>query len=269
MAMIRSNTSDWNRTSVLFIHGIGVQPSQYSLPFYQMLRHVDAKTVDATRWYEVAYDNVNEAVARKLRLKKDVSSDFLLDLVTYLFTTDIYNWINTKGRRAFTEMVQMALADGVDAKDHRVIILSHSLGTVVSYELLHAILTDAQTLGISSRFRIHSYLTMGSPLAFIKKNEKRIPSLNNTFALRKAPISRPVRVNSFTDEKESNILDWFNFRQKLDPVGSLVPLDLKTSNQSLSEETFVFEKFHAGLNPHDLGNYIQEYANFIMKRIHA
>jgi len=269
MALIRSNVSDWNHTSVVFIHGIGVQPKEFSLPLYQLLRDMDASTVEATRWYEIAYDSVNEAATRKLRLKKDVTSDFLLDLVSYLFTTDLYNWINTVGRKALAEVVQMALADNVDSKDHRVILISHSLGTVVSYELLHAILTDAQTLGITSNFRIHSWLTMGSPLAFIKKNEKIIPSLNNTFALRKGPISRPIRINTFTDEKQSNVLDWFNFQQKLDPVASLVPLTLASANQSLSQDTFVFDKLNTGINPHDFGNYLQEYADFLFKRIHA
>lgn len=281
MALLRGNTSQWNHTSVVFIHGIGVQPTQYSLPLYNILHGADPKTAEATRWFEIAYDHVNQTMAEKLRIPGEqtnskvgqraltIGDDFLLDLVTYLFTTDIYNWINTTVRRDLVDVVQRALADGIDPTQHRVILIAHSLGTVVSYEALHHILTDPQTLGLTSGFKIQSFLTMGSPLAFIKKYQSRIPSLNDNFFLYKKPIARPTRVHSFTGASESNVLDWYNFRHKNDPVASLEPLTMATANNALSEDTAVFSKLHTGINPHDFGNYIQHYAPFIFERIHA
>ena len=85
---------------------------------------------------------------------------------------------------------------------------------------------DPQVPGLSSGVRVKTWMTMGSPLAFIKARQKLIPSLNQQFFLRKQPIGRPTIHNPFTEQDESNVTDWLNFRHKLDPVGSLVPLAL-------------------------------------------
>jgi hypothetical protein len=187
--------------------------------------------------------------------------------VDYLYSPDPYNWINTEFREELIDIVDEGQESGVAPRDHQIYILSHSLGTVVSYEILHAIVDDAQTLGVSSRFRIKTYFTLGSPLAFIKANQKRIPSMNEEAFLRSRPIGRPVRENSFTGALESNILDWINIRQKFDPVASLTPLDQTTANGALSRETLVFDAFHSGANPHAFENYLTEYKSLIMETV--
>jgi hypothetical protein len=280
MALLHTNASSWNRTTVLFVHGIGLHNNGYSEPLYQILRNADAGTVDSTRWHEVAYDFVGTELEGKVKnLNKllpqagqkptlnQTAGDFLVDLVNYLFTTDPYNWINNVFRKALVDIIVQGQGTNVAPADHRVIMLAHSLGTVVAYEGLHSIVSDPQLPGLSSGFRIASLLTMGCPLAFIKANQARIPSLNSHFFLRSQPISRPVRTDTFSGLSASNIADWFNFRQKFDPVGSLVPLNQVSSNQSLSKETFVFNALNGGLNPHDFGNYVTQYSSFILQQI--
>ncbi|TCB75139.1 hypothetical protein [Acinetobacter sp. ANC 4173] len=63
-------------------------------------------------------------------------------------------------------------------KDH--IIVAHSLGTVIAYNLLHQF----------AHFRVHRFITLGSPLAFKVIQEKLT-----------LPISRPPQLHG----------DWFNF----------------------------------------------------------
>lgn len=64
------------------------------------------------------------------------------------------------------------------SKDH--IIVAHSLGTVIAYNLLHQF----------THFRVHRFITLGSPLAFKVIQEKLT-----------LPISRPPQLHG----------DWFNF----------------------------------------------------------
>jgi len=282
MALLHTNASTWNHRTVLFVHGIGLQPAGYSEPLYQILRQADSSTVDATRWHEVAYDSVNTALELKVRnlnsvipqagqspTAKQTAEDLVVDLVDYLFTTDPYNWINTVFRKALVGIITQGQNDGVAVRDQSVILIAHSLGTVVSYEGLHSIVTDPQLPGLSSGFRVRAYLTMGCPLAFIKANLSRLKYLNKNFFLGKEPIGRPTRVDTFSGETQSNVADWFNFRQQIDPVASLIPLTMATSNNALSQETFVFNKLHAGINPHDFSNYVTEYSPFILQQIKA
>ncbi len=280
MSLLVSNQSTWNKKTVLFVHGIGIQKPKFSEPLHKILRAADPATVDATRWHEIAYDSVNEAIAAKVIQfqsaipksptnpeAKAVVSDMLIDLSDYLISVDPYNWINNVYRRELVDVVEAGQKSGVNQGEHQIFILSHSLGTVVSYEMLHSILTDAQVLGVTKRFRIKCFFTLGSPLAFIKKNENKLPTLNSKSFLRSTPIQRPTRLNSVTEVMETNVLSWINIRQKVDPVGSLVPLEKSNSGEALSEETLVFDKFHAGLNPHAFDNYLTEYASFIMEKI--
>lgn len=282
MALLHAPASAWNRKTVFFIHGIGFQPVEYSEPLYKILRKQDPATADATRWHEVTYDEANAQLkAKVVELQKripaegakpsakDLAADFLVDLVDYLATQSLYDWINNYVRKALVDAIQEGTQEGVMPGDQQLYILSHSLGTVVSYEVLHSIVSDAQVPGLSSGVRIKSYMTFGSPLAFIKAHQAQIPSFNKDFFLRKQPIGRPFVTNPFTDAKESNVTDWFNFRHKLDPVGSLTPLDMAASDNSLSRESFIFDAFNTGLNSHDFANYITQYRKEIMEMLRA
>src|SRR5688572_8002061 len=116
MALLQSNKTAWNRKTVLFIHGIGFQPKEYSQPLYDILRAADPVTVEATKWHEVTYDQANEMMKRKIREfekripaagaspgARDLFADFFLDLLDYLVTDSLYEWINNFVRKALLE----------------------------------------------------------------------------------------------------------------------------------------------------------------------
>lgn len=268
----------WNNKSILFIHGIGRQPADFATPLYERLRAVDPELADQCLWHSVAYDDVNTAMEEKViqfnvALEKEgenamvsLGSDFMIDLINFLFAVDPYHWITNTTRKAFQEVVSEGVKRGVHQNEHEIYVLSHSLGTVVAYETFHHILTDPQVLGLTSGFRAQTLYTLGSPIAFIKANESRIPSVNDDFALREGPIERPMRFNKVRKRNESNIVEWINLRQKFDPVASLVPLTVEASNQSVNEDR-VFDKFHTGANPHDFHNYLKEFGPAIMENI--
>ncbi len=280
--LVRGNASSWNKKSIIFVHGIGDQPETYAAPLVDILKNTDPTTVAASRWYAVAYDFVNDAMQQKLRPLQEAiqkhdgaqpgaantTTELLIDLVNYLGTKDLKSWIDTAYKKVLVEIVLGGLDENVSQREHEIFIICHSLGTVVTYETLHDIVGDPQTLGVAKNFRVKALFTMGSPLAFIKKNESLIPSFGVSY-LRTQPIGRPGQANPFTGKVDTNVLDWYNFRQEVDPVASITPLDQKTANGALSEETFTFKKFHSGANPHDYGNYVTEYAPFIMEKIRA
>lgn len=273
---------NWNRKSVVFIHGIGRQPERFSEPIYRILRDLDPAFVDATKWHEVAYDKVNDAMAAKViqfqgSLTKEGQAsafsstclDFVVDLSNFLFAVDPFNWILTETRKALLEVIELGQDLDVQPRGHDIFLITHSLGTVVAYEALHSIISDAQGLGLANNVRVKTLFTLGSPIGFIKANENRIPSVNKKVFLRNNPIARPGRRNTFTGKTESNVTQWVNLRQKFDPVASAVPLTLASSNGGLTEETHVFEKFHKGANPHDFGNYVTEYGSLILDKLRA
>jgi len=277
--LLKENLSaDWNNKSIVFIHGIGRQPADYATSLQDLLRKVDPDTADRSMWHSIAYDDVNDAMAAKViqfngALEKEganalasLGTDFVVDLVNYLSAVDSYHWINTKVREALVHVVQEGIKRGVHQNEHEVFIISHSLGTVVAYEALHAVITGAQVLGRSSGFRVQALFTLGSPLAFIKANAEKIPSVNEDFFLREAPIARPAIVNTFTKKPMSNVMAWFNLRQKFDPVASLTPLTVAASNGAVTEDR-EFDALHTGANPHDFANYLTEYGTFIMETV--
>lgn len=281
MALLHDNQTEWNRKTVLFVHGIGIQPAGFSEPLYKILHGTDPATADATRWHEIAYERASDLMKQKLvelqqfipapgkpPAAKEVVAEMVTDLVSYLGTESLYDWINNLGRKALMDALQQGIQSGVLPEKHQLFIIAHSLGTVVSYELFHTIVNDPQVPGLSSGVKIRAYLTMGSPLAFIKANQAKIPTLNHDAFLRRFALGRPWLLNPF-GEQETNVSDWFNYRHSLDPVASLVPVDQNSANDELSRETSVFEAFHAGLNAHDFSNYITEYRTEIMNLLHG
>jgi hypothetical protein len=269
---VSANTSQWNNKSVVFVHGIGDHPETFAQPVFEILKKTDPALASATRWYGVGYDYINDQMATKLGLIQEqltapatVTVELLLDLLNYLGTKDLNEWVNTAYKKALADIVADGQEQGVEPAEHEIYIVSHSLGTVVSYETLHAIVNDPQTLGLAKNFRVQALYTFGSPIAFIKKNESKIPSFGQT-ALKTLPIGKPTRKNAITGRVQSNVSTWYNFRQKFDPVASLTPLTLESSNQSLDDD-FIFSKLHSGPNPHEFSNYITEYADFLVDDI--
>lgn len=106
-------------------------------------------------------------------------------------------------------------------KDH--IIVAHSLGTVIAYNLLHQF----------TNFRVHRFITLGSPLAFKVIQEK----LN-------LPISRPPQLHG----------DWFNFYSPDDFLTTFplseAPFNFKPPIINQAITTLIH-------NPHQITGYLQ------------
>jgi hypothetical protein len=189
-----NSSTPWNKKSLIFIHGIGRHDPGYAEVLYKILHDQDPVLADATRWYEFGYEQVNAALEKKViqfqnalpEAGKDPTlwqgiGDMIIDLGAFLFTPDFHNWIESLFRKELIQVVQDGIAAGVDQYEHDIYIVSHSLGTVVSYEMLHNIIGDAQDLGWTSGFKNIRFFTLGSPLAFIRKTE--CPSSAKNLAL--------------------------------------------------------------------------------------
>lgn len=66
-------------------------------------------------------------------------------------------------RDACEARVRAVLAPALARRDH-VLLLTHGLGSVVAYDTLWALCHDTQSAG-ASRGRVHTWITLGSPLA--------------------------------------------------------------------------------------------------------
>ena len=101
------------------------------------------------------------------KLHETLMHKFLIETYLYLSNSDFMHEVHYR-----------IMSHLHPSKDH--IIVAHSLGTVIAYNLLHQF----------NHFRVHRFITLGSPLAFKVIQEK----LNR-------PISRPPQLHG----------DWFNF----------------------------------------------------------
>ena len=97
---------------------------------------------------------------------------FLIETYLYLSDADFMH-----------EVHHRIMRDLHPTKEH--IIVAHSLGTVIAYNLLHQF----------SGFKVRRFITLGSPLSFKVIQEKLKP-----------PISRPSQLQG----------DWFNFYSPID-----------------------------------------------------
>lgn len=121
------------------------------------------------------------------KLDETLLHKFLVETYLYLSNPDFMH-----------EVHKRIMAHIHPTKDH--LIVAHSLGTVIAYNLLHHF----------SHFRVHRFITLGSPLAFKVIQEKLTQ-----------PIARPAQLYG----------DWFNFYS---------PDDFLTAFP-LSEAPFKFE----------------------------
>lgn len=275
MPLRRKATRDWNKTSVLFVHGVGEQPEGYSDKLIELLSAVDPDWAESTRWYELNYDQVNVAMADRCRNSWDAIrklpaagalESHVLDLIDYILIPDARHWIDTLFQRELAQIVKA----GQDSKPkihqpkHRLFIVAHSLGTLVTYEGLHGIIGLPAALGVAKGLLTRAYFTMGSPLGLLRKNSSRLPA---GFALR-GGICRPTIQNPMTDAMVSNIASWYDYRHELDPI-ALVGLESQAAAGTLSQPERRFTAFHAGVNMHDFSNYVEEFAPELVARMKA
>lgn len=153
-----------------------------------------------------------------------------------LFTNDVYHYLrNPIIRDEIESGIAAAMAPDVES-----VVVSHSLGTVVAYNLL-------RTQGPAKKWKVPLFVTLGSPLAIteIRKTLTRI-----------APARCPECATS-----------WFNAMDERDVV-SLYPLDaasfpLNPDNPSIENKTDVRNRTE---NRHGISGYLDDAE--VAKRIH-
>lgn len=148
-----------------------------------------------------------------------------------LFTNDVYQYLHRKNLRTeMDEGVRAAFVPGSEA-----VVVSHSLGTVVAYNVL----SDASARG---QLRVPLFVTLGSPLAVTAVKRKL------------QPVAHPATVGR-----------WFNAMDKRDVVALypltekhfnvFPPIDNLTSVQNFTE------------NRHGIAGYLSD--PDVARRIHA
>jgi hypothetical protein len=145
-----------------------------------------------------------------------------------LFTHDVYQYLKNSGiRDSIDDGVAAAVTPGIET-----IVVSHSLGTVVAYNVL-------RQRGNALGWKIPLFVTVGSPLA-VTEIRKAIRSL--------APIRCPECASA-----------WFNAMDERDVV-ALYPLDpvqfpLAPPNPAIENKTNVRNKTE---NRHGIGGYLDD-----------
>ncbi|WP_336929192.1 hypothetical protein [Acinetobacter tandoii] len=177
----------WHNTSIVEEHSPCITPlpcfnPEQSESLTQRLSVITALTKDH------AFKELIMFLNHYPKLHETLMHKFLIETYLYLSNSDFMH-----------EVHHRIMSHLHPSKDH--IIVAHSLGTVIAYNLLHQF----------NHFRVHRFITLGSPLAFKVIQEKLT-----------LPISRPPQLHG----------DWFNFYS---------PDDFLTAFP-LSEAPFNFEQ---------------------------
>ena len=156
----------WHNTSIVEEHSPCITPlpcfnPEQSESLTQRLSVITALTKDH------AFKELIMFLNHYPKLHETLMHKFLIETYLYLSNSDFMHEVH---RRIMSHLHP--------SKDH--IIVAHSLGTVIAYNLLHQF----------NHFRVHRFITLGSPLAFKVIQEKLT-----------LPISRPPQLHG----------DWFNF----------------------------------------------------------
>lgn len=154
-----------------------------------------------------------------------------------LFTKDVYQYLKNKSTRDTIDAgVRKTVTKGVET-----VVVSHSLGTVVSYNVLRQ---QADDCG----WNIVKFITLGSPLA--------VTEIRKTIQKLKPPVRCPACVGS-----------WFNAMDERDVV-ALYPLDtqsfpLNPTMPAIENKRDVRNKTQ---NRHGISGYLDD--REVAKRIH-
>ncbi|MGH1402434.1 MAG: hypothetical protein ACRAUR_14595 [Acinetobacter tandoii] len=156
----------WHNTSIVEEHNPCITPlpcfnQEQSESLTQRLSVITALTKDH------AFKELIMFLNHYPKLHETLMHKFLIETYLYLSNSDFMH-----------EVHHRIMSHLHPSKDH--IIVAHSLGTVIAYNLLHQF----------NHFRVHRFITLGSPLAFKVIQEKLT-----------LPISRPPQLHG----------DWFNF----------------------------------------------------------
>ncbi|MGQ9372956.1 hypothetical protein ACUM6W_03770 [Acinetobacter tandoii] len=156
----------WHNTSIIEEHSPCITPlpcfnPEQSESLTQRLSVITALTKDH------AFKELIMFLNHYPKIHETLMHKFLIETYLYLSNSD------------FMHEVHHRIMSHLHPSKHHIIV-AHSLGTVIAYNLLHQF----------NHFRVHRFITLGSPLAFKVIQEKLT-----------LPISRPPQLHG----------DWFNF----------------------------------------------------------
>jgi len=271
---------------VLFVHGVGEQQPGYSdklwdvlwkdtsvpdiekreLFYYDVFRDAEVKN-RVGDYAEVIGDKVNDLISG-LWPGKNVApavagfcTDTMAHLAYFLALGNVKTVVLERFRESIRAMTEEALDQGVGFPNTEITVVSHSLGTVVSYLGLHELANpkDPKKKFYSS---VKSLYTLATPLEFIRTVSDWVPAFLNVDHIT-AGITRPV--TTVGGSTETNIRQWFSFRHKWDPVASLVPVRGKPVKNP-DEAPFTFGDFQL-THTHDFDKYIEQARGSIRSRL--
>jgi hypothetical protein len=142
-------------------------------------------------------------------------------LAISLFTHDVYRYLFSTGVR---DGIENGVLESIRPKEPTVVV-SHSLGTIVSYNLL-------KREGVNRQWNIRTHITLGSPLA--------IPTIKRSLS----PISFPQCVRT-----------WMNARDPRDMVALYPLVPPKFPVESITNNSAVTNNTN---NRHGIEGYLQD-----------
>jgi hypothetical protein len=273
--------------AVMFIHGIGPQPQGYSDALWNVLWQ-DEDPERAVK-YEVFYYDIFDSINAKLEMDKimkenrisavldtviksastttmikeavtDVLKNTAAHVFYFLMIGDVTYAVLSRFKRKLIDIIEDARAHGCPVQDLGISIVSHSLGTVVAYTGLHAIIGE-QGIGLQDDVRIDNLFTLASPLMLIKnvadQLRVQVPYMTNR-------LDKPREWDPAKKIYASNVRRWFSYRHERDSVASRIPLT-GTFLDNIDQTPFRFDtqvdKVHA------FENYLMQARDVIIKNI--
>jgi hypothetical protein len=264
---------------VLFVHGIGPQELDYSAGLWNQLWE-NQSPIDANR-RQLYYYDIFETADAKTKMKElavsvgsvlnglvvqkwpqakldkplaNILEDTVAHVLYFTTMTDVREAITDKFQLEISSIIKDANAKGFYFPNIEITIASHSLGTVVAYLGMHAIVHDA-ALGLQSDVRVRNLYTLASPLELIRRVGSALSPVASIEHITTG-IERPTEVDPTTGKAKSNIRSWYTYRNLPDPVASLAPLRGAFLDGS-DDPPFKFLDL-AGGNLHGFGTYIQQ-----------
>lgn len=169
---------------IIFVHGMGPKPAKEKI----LAQYRDA--LRRSLWVDLADDAVSMAYWADLRRRRPLRFrlrggmfDLFRSRLMKVFARDVYLYFYTDVGDAIRRRLLDELAAAADAAQ-AVAILSHSMGTVIAYDVLR-----------QSEMKVELLLTIGSPLSLI-------------------PIRHELGEAAFP----ANVHRWLNFYDGLDKV---------------------------------------------------
>ena len=273
-----------NRKSIVFIHGIGPQDHGYSDISWKLLWQ--GENPEDARKYELFYYDIFEDMNKKLEVDKFVQnyglekiingimgnqsfsdninkilSDTVSHVLYFLLVPDVYNVIVRLFVNKLNNVLLEAVNEGFPPQRHDIVIISHSLGTVVAYCGLHHAMAELGT-GIQANVRIKTLFSLATPLELIKTVGEKIKIKIQHVS---DGIDKPKEWDPAKGIYIKYLKKWYSYRHKFDPVASLIPLK-GAFLDSADDSPFVFGQL-PGKDVHDYSNYIKQSRDIILGQI--